>query len=252
MKLSVLPLFWNVDILGVEIGGNGTDPTAASDVSVIVEGVCTLVASVGEGGKTKSVCDGVWAISIDLLEATEVADGRRRTLCRRRRGGGAGLDDSTRLRMLRGRIGGRLAFKDLGTDAGSGSESCSMTIGLDGTAGSTEIDIDSGRRLALVTGGRSNELRTAVAGGGGSAVKLVRHAGAEGGGAGANRAVWGVANGGIPSASSSSSSGELDAEDSVVWPETCRSESNPPPTPRRCSSSSSSTRSSLMTLLEVP
>jgi hypothetical protein len=192
MKLNVRPLFWNVDILGVEMVGKGTDPTAASDVRVMVEGVCTLVANVGEGGKTKSVCEGVWAISTDLLEALEAveeADGRRRTLCLRCRGGGAGFDDSARLRMLRGRMGGRDIANGLGGGAVSGSESCSMTIGLDGTAGSTEIDIDDGRRFLTTggTGGRSNELRTAVAGGGGSAVKLVRHAGAEGGGA--NRAV---------------------------------------------------------------
>jgi hypothetical protein len=54
MNDRVLPCFRNVDTLGVDIAGKGTLPLV---VTVMVEGV--RVDCVGEGGKTKSVREGV-------------------------------------------------------------------------------------------------------------------------------------------------------------------------------------------------
>ena len=158
--------------------------------------------------------------------------------------------DSVLLRM-RGRTGREQAT---GVSVGAGL-GWSMTIGDDGTTGRTEIDIDTGRfrpfGFGVGTGGRSNDDRIAVAGGGGSTWNDVFHAGADGG----SRAVWEArlfaVKGGISLESSASSSGELDAEDSSVFPSLRGlSESKPPPTPRSASSSSSSTKSSLITLLD--
>jgi hypothetical protein len=60
MNDRVLPCVLNVETRGVDKLGNGTG-AARLEVSVIVDGVLLAVArvDVGDGGKTKSVCDGV-------------------------------------------------------------------------------------------------------------------------------------------------------------------------------------------------
>lgn len=55
MKDLLLPFFWSLDTRGVAEDGNGTGKLF--DVSVIADGVRAV--SVGEGGKTNSVCEGV-------------------------------------------------------------------------------------------------------------------------------------------------------------------------------------------------
>lgn len=92
MNDRVRPLERKVDTRGVDKLGKGTGPTTF-DISVIVEGV--RVVSVGDGGKTNSVCEGVETmegISETLLDAF------RKALLRRCNGGGTSLRDSTRCR----------------------------------------------------------------------------------------------------------------------------------------------------------
>jgi hypothetical protein len=57
MNDRVRPFDWKVDTRGVARLGKGTGPAAAEDINVMVLGV--RVVSVGDGGNTKSVCEGV-------------------------------------------------------------------------------------------------------------------------------------------------------------------------------------------------
>jgi len=114
MNDLVLPvrLDLNVDTLGVDKLGNGTG-FAGFDVSINVvvdgvraasDGVARAVdMEVGEGGKTKSVCEGVFrpfvADSVEEVEAVEAPEVLRSTLSRRCRGGGTSRLDSFRCRM---------------------------------------------------------------------------------------------------------------------------------------------------------
>jgi len=83
----VRPCARKVDTRGVDKLGKGTGPLTL-DVKVIVDGV--RVVNVGEGGNTKSVCDGVDATDC------EAAFVFLRRLFRMARGGGAGFRDSVR------------------------------------------------------------------------------------------------------------------------------------------------------------
>ena len=150
------PSALNDETRGVAKGGKGSE---AFDVSVMVEGV--RVERVGEGGKTKSVWDGV-----DTAEVSFGLDGFC-TLIRRSAGGSAGLRASARRR--RGFAG-----------VGDGGELTAM-MGDDGTGG--RMDRLCGLRVRTLESGRgvrSKFALTAVAGGGGI-LKLDLKCGAEGG-----------------------------------------------------------------------
>jgi len=56
IKDRLLPCSLNVDTRGVDTDGNGKDEL---DVRVIVDGVRSVIAFVGEGGNTNRVCEGV-------------------------------------------------------------------------------------------------------------------------------------------------------------------------------------------------
>jgi len=83
----VRPCERKVDTRGVEMLGNGTEPFVL-EVRVMVEGV--RVVSVGEGGNTKSVCEGV-AKPEGVLGIFGFNKGFLRC-----KGGGMGLLDSVR------------------------------------------------------------------------------------------------------------------------------------------------------------
>lgn len=169
MKDRVRPWERKVETRGVERLGKGTKP-CMPEVKVIVDGV--RVVSVGEGGKTNNVCEGV-----DATDCDDVLD-LLRALFRRCRGGGAGFRDSVRGRRTGN---GRACLRDKGGWLEESSDSTTMAAGEEGTGG--RMPIGGGRRLAfgVACEGRSNVGRTAVAGGGGT-VNEVFHIGAEGGG----------------------------------------------------------------------
>lgn len=77
MNDRVRPLDLNVETRGVDKLGNGTGPIAL-DIRVMVDGVRAFI--VGEGGKTKRVCDGVGAME---SASDAAADAFRRMLLRR-------------------------------------------------------------------------------------------------------------------------------------------------------------------------
>jgi len=127
------------DTRGVAKEGNGYDE---SDVSVIVEGV--RVIRVGDGGNTKSVCEGVETIDkgLGLVNFSPFCDVRRLP------GGTSGLRVSTRER-------------------GGAGDVFTGTIGEEGTGGS--MPMGGGRRRGLPfcsnREGMSKDDLTAVAGG---------------------------------------------------------------------------------------
>lgn len=85
----VRPCERKVDTRGVENEGKGICPLIV-EVNVIVDGV--RVVSVGEGGKTNKVCEGVEATE---EESTETF---RRCIFRKCSGGGTNFRDSARRR----------------------------------------------------------------------------------------------------------------------------------------------------------
>lgn len=136
------PSALNDETRGVAEGGKGNE---AFDVSVMVEGV--RVERVGEGGKTKSVWDGV-----DTAEVSFGLDGFC-TLIRRSAGGSVGLRASARRRR---------AF----AGGGDGGELTAM-MGDDGTGGRmASVGGLRARTLESGRGVRSKFARNAVAGGG--------------------------------------------------------------------------------------
>lgn len=204
IKDRVRPWERNVETLGVERLGKGMRPPIL-DVRVMVDGV--RVVSVGDGGKTNSVWDGV---ETDDRESG-MAFGLFKRLLRKWSGGGMSFLDSVRVRTGgRESVGVRIGRELVGLVRTAslllgGVESTTMAIGEEGTGG--RMPIGAGRRFPfgggregglnvewtalLGVGGILNVERMAVAGGG-AMLKEVFHTGAEGGTCIEGRAVVGV------------------------------------------------------------
>lgn len=189
----VRPWHFSVATRGAGRLGNGTG--APCERSVIVAGV-RVPCCLGDGGKTKSVCDGpdVSGGSTERCGGNIVFESERTTS-----GGGVGLPDWVRTRRGSSMTAGPGVDTDgsgiaEGTGAGMGAGALAMGaadcgaddpgVGDAGTGG-RRLTKGAGRRLGLdaLRGGMSNDDLTAVRGGGGM-LNVVFVAGADGGGRG--------------------------------------------------------------------